>query len=733
MRKIILTCLLSLISTFVIANTRNENTNDSIKVIDTCYNSLEIINKITREAWLSTIVPRLDYSEVKKSIIDAIVEKSWTEVLSSYYEKVEEVAIEEEPKIIPETKIIEDFKVPVEVMVNIAYQNYIQYSIAKILSSENKAIADEEYNQIIKDIKIELLNDTLLASSYRIFFNGIDCLGLEQNEEEFLTRMDEEQRKDTYKASFTDIKSMFDPKADIKKTIANRIYTYLTYSYASQNTTQATNIEKELSHLDINTLSSVYSTHKELSAASDSCLKYYKSVHRIDSGLIDKFVIALSEKDINNKISALKELELFFNEFPPYWYELGNAYQSSGKNEDALNCYDKFEQLKENDAISSNYNITELAKNKILIYLGDNADKVFENADINKENILKYAGLIEASISDSTFFAEQVYLSQIYFLVGENGKCLERIENAIEYSNKGYTGVKDELLLFKRLLMSEPTINPKTFTQYRLANIASEITWSKKSIEDNQNSVKNYKGIKFATNSLYLFLPKQIVDIYANCNVDIQIDGVSYRTHLAKDHDGSFLCIVTGYDIKDIKDQATIHIKFIEEKSNRPVCDYTFLINKFDNYDIVQKAYNRIGSDINYHNAQFSYLFGDEIKDYNYIVKNDEKERVSIKENLTKANEKNKKTGNAKSQKELSKLITDEIYKALQEDIYNIQSILSSTQSTYDKSEETMFEPKHVNYNGQHYLIGLVEITNPNTKADIKFDSNYDLRSSSKE
>ena len=123
-----------------------------------------------------------------------------------------------------------------------------------------------------------------------------------------------------------------------------------------------------------------------------------------------------SAKERKNSLCE-PQLQANMSMFPPYWYELGNAYQELGDFENAMLSYNKFEELKQNDIVAKDNNYVNLIKNKIQILLGTNPNEVTAKALSNKEEILRDLEILKLNYLDSDAGEKNAYLAKIYYLI----------------------------------------------------------------------------------------------------------------------------------------------------------------------------------------------------------------------------------------------------------------------------------------------------------------------------
>ena len=87
---------------------------------------------------------------------------------------------------------------------------------------------------------------------------------------------------------------------------------------------------------------------------------------------MEKFITVLQMSGNKEKLNNLRVLEEShrFDNFPPFWYELGSAYQNDNNYSAARKAYTKFEQLQNNTIITYDKYYVELAKNMISLIAG---------------------------------------------------------------------------------------------------------------------------------------------------------------------------------------------------------------------------------------------------------------------------------------------------------------------------------------------------------------------------
>ena len=271
--------------------------------------------------------------------------------------------------------------------------NYLQYSTAKIKLSENKAIAEEVYYSIINELKLEGISNRDLNFEYGEFLAKCADLKLVQNEKDFIKQLNEKQQNSAYLSAFSNFGSVFVPGQTPQQMVASLVYTSVASAFAIANTKNQlqTQLERDMFYLNQKVMQNIYDTQRTLFTTSAKLLSDYGSDGRINENSMYIFMNSIKLASAKERKNSLCEPQLQANMsmFPPYWYELGNAYQELGDFENAMLSYNKFEELKQNDIVAKDNNYVNMIKNKIQILLGTNPNEVTAKALSNKEEILR--------------------------------------------------------------------------------------------------------------------------------------------------------------------------------------------------------------------------------------------------------------------------------------------------------------------------------------------------------
>lgn len=625
--------------------------------------------------------------------------------------------------------------------------NYLQYSIAKIKSADSKAVADEEYYSVINELKIEAIGDGALNYEFSNFLDNCSGLKLKQNEKDFLRQINDKTERKAYLNAFSNFGTVFIPGLSSQQLVSTLIYTSVANSFAVANAKNQLNtqLERDMFYLNQDIMELIYNMQSTLFLTSAKLLDGSIASGRINEDSMNMFVKATSLKTPEERINALSEPQLMqnFNMFPPLWFELGKAYQEVKNYESALSCYEKFEELKQNDIVIKDKNYVNLIQNRIQILLGDDITKVDRNARRNKQVILNDLLVMSENYLDSEAGEKNTYLAKIYYLIGEYDQSLACLDYIVNSKNMYPELIEDAIALKKLILSSFANDKGKVYqaaynyskilfghdSQYAAELFPQEETslWSdvaniwdkaKKLISKEDASKKN--GI-IDNEHLCLTMPNAIID---NFDLDISIDDIYYAPVSLELEDKSATLAFLNYEIDDIDDTKTLVLHcFPKRRLKETIAEFIITPIDEDIYQAAAKAFNRIGSDIVAHNAEKAVSFGRTIVNYDYEIDDEAK----LNERIRKEKEKWGKDNN-KTRQEIESEITKEYAGKLAPDMQYLQERFRTVEREYYSNKESvLYAPSIVRYGDHYFLVGIRSIYDSNTDKKYFFDANGDL------
>ena len=629
--------------------------------------------------------------------------------------------------------------------------NYLQYSTAKIKLSENKAIAEEVYYSIINELKLEGISNRDLNFEYGEFLAKCADLKLVQNEKDFIKQLNEKQQNSAYLSAFSNFGSVFVPGQTPQQMVASLVYTSVASAFAIANTKNQlqTQLERDMFYLNQKVMQNIYDTQRTLFTTSAKLLSDYGSDGRINENSMNIFMNSVRLASAKERKNSLCEPQLQANMsmFPPYWYELGNAYQELGDFENAMLSYNKFEELKQNDIVAKDNNYVNMIKNKIQILLGTNPNEVTAKALSNKEEILRDLEILKLNYLDSDAGEKNAYLAKIYYLIGCTDESLACL-NYIISSKSTYPELIEEAIALKLLIQATaPTPeadlyqNAYNFSKIHFGN--SDIDYSKLPTKKGWlarlwESIVNFFSNLFSISSdesnndkieidpdfVCFQIPNNLIENY---DVTFTINDVLYIPTFYKQEKSEFCIGFIEYEYDDIDENCIITMcSRSKQDQSDIIVKYQISPVKSKIIKAAQKAYLRIGSDIISHNPLNAVEFGETIIDYDYEVDDVEDLREDIRDD--KEDEGKKKNW---TKEEINSAITEELSAKLIPDMKYLQERMKAVEKNHYTNGNSVYSPDLVTYDGDYYLVGIVSINDSkigkeytiNTDANIKYKS----------
>lgn len=605
--------------------------------------------------------------------------------------------------------------------------NYIQYSTVQISEYMNKSVADSEFNFILNRINAESLIDSQVIKAYTDLLETMATIRLKEDEKDFMNQMAEKQRKMAFTNVFNSFGSVFVPGATPKQMIASLAYagTAAAFNYMStvsninnsnqQALFQISQAEKE-KILDAKT--------KLFSNAKTMAQRYGLNDYSIIEGNSMLDFIRTVKKSPTERASALenKTFKTTFEYFPPYWFELGCAFQEIGDYEKAKTYYDYFESLLNNRVIKNDSYYIQLAKNYIKIYLGNSPNPldIEKNAKRNRSIIEKYLKIIESETPAEIreLAKNNHFMAQIYFLLENYEKSLELLDWNIN-NKTGAPEYIDESINLVHLIKA--SLNTGDDKYYRIAENYSQIPFGNdtesvekvfeqidyeygffKSVQDKApdmlkdkvpftskdyescfNAIKGNNSENVVNKeNLYWSMPENMIKTK---KLLVVIDNVSYIPEIVYPKDSykekySPVCFI-NYKISNIKMPFyfTINVADSDLDLNEELI-LTYFIQPVTDKEIQisEKALNRIGSDISTKNINIILGLASALKNYKYSVSDIDKEKKTVTDKIKKEYKKDGLT-----ELQLEDLVNEEMVKVLESDNKKLNALLAQVESDH--------------------------------------------------
>ncbi len=227
--------------------------------------------------------------------------------------------------------------------------NLIAVSLTHIITYNDKVVLDQEYNTIINNLNLSNIPDADIITLLQELMDLLTSSKIEDHEREYLlTRFDknvQSELKNRVRSRIFDTDLILSPYTGILRSV---LYTGSFYfNYRSQMKTYAKEKEEGKWAIEAKTMQGLNSFYKKLLKYSWDLMRRYNlpDEWRLNEKQLSDYTDIVKEPDLDRRYRKLERIENSFQKFPPYWYYRGQAAQEIGKNEEALYCFNQFQQI----------------------------------------------------------------------------------------------------------------------------------------------------------------------------------------------------------------------------------------------------------------------------------------------------------------------------------------------------------------------------------------------------
>ncbi len=227
--------------------------------------------------------------------------------------------------------------------------NLIAVSLTHIMTYNDKVVLDQEYNTIINNLNLKNIPDADIITLLQELMDLLISSKIQDHERDYLlTRFDKNvqtELKNRMRSRIFDTDLVLNPYAGILKSV---LYTGSFYfNYRSQMDSYAKEKEEGKWAIEAKTMQGLNSFYKKLLKYSWELMRRYDlpDEWRLNEKQLSDYTDILKEPDLERRYRKLERIEISFKKFPPYWYYRGQAAQEIGNNEEAIDCFNQFQQI----------------------------------------------------------------------------------------------------------------------------------------------------------------------------------------------------------------------------------------------------------------------------------------------------------------------------------------------------------------------------------------------------
>ncbi|WP_240744139.1 hypothetical protein [Desulfopila sp. IMCC35006] len=227
--------------------------------------------------------------------------------------------------------------------------NLIAVSLTHIMTYNDKVVLDQEYNTIINNLNLSNIPDADIITLLQELMDLLTSSKIRDHDREYiLTRFDkniQNELKNRIRSRIFDTDLVLNPYAGLLTAVLRTGSFY--FNYRSQMDTYAKEKEEGKWAIEAKTMEGLNNFYKKLLKYSWDLMRRYNlpDEWRLNEKQLSDYTDILKEPDLDRRYRKLERIESSFQKFPPYWYYRGQAAQEIGKNEEALHCFNQFQQI----------------------------------------------------------------------------------------------------------------------------------------------------------------------------------------------------------------------------------------------------------------------------------------------------------------------------------------------------------------------------------------------------
>ncbi|MCK9294141.1 MAG: hypothetical protein M0P70_03575 [Desulfobulbaceae bacterium] len=227
--------------------------------------------------------------------------------------------------------------------------NLIAVSLTHIMTYNDKVVLDQEYNTIINNLNLSNIPDADIITLLQELMDLLISSKIQDHERDYiLTRFDknvQNELKNRVRSRIFNTDMVLNPYAGVLTAVLSTGSFY--FNYRSQMDAYAKEKEEGKWAIEAKTMQDINSFYKKLLKYSWELMRRYNlpDEWRLNEKQLIDYTDILKESDLERRYRKLKRIENSFQKFPPYWYYRGQAAQEIGKNDEAIDCFNQFQQI----------------------------------------------------------------------------------------------------------------------------------------------------------------------------------------------------------------------------------------------------------------------------------------------------------------------------------------------------------------------------------------------------
>jgi TPR repeat protein len=311
-------------------------------------------------------------------------------------------------------------------------------SVHKIVTTEDRIVLDQEYQNIINNLKLGNIEEDVELQD--LYLELMDTITRK-------TLSGEERVRFQYRYNAKEQRALVSSLANRRPSYGGNLWSFLGsvamsgvsayFGYQNSKTELLENLDDELWLLRRDQIEAINTLQKNLLSSSWNLLRQYNlpDAYLLTQGNMADFDKATQETDSKKSVRMFRTLEPQFKVYPPFWYFYGKAALQNGDIKLARQCFTEFETVWRPVLRQDPYRL-EVAKYRTMDLVNNKApnDEILEQLKIIRENTPRFD------------WNNNLFAGVMYFVAGEIKQGMDCLQINIVFGH--------EIEISKKILQS---------------------------------------------------------------------------------------------------------------------------------------------------------------------------------------------------------------------------------------------------------------------------------------
>ena len=312
-------------------------------------------------------------------------------------------------------------------------------SIHRILSTQDRIILEQEYQNIIDNLSLgNIESDYDLTTLFQDLMSLITRKRLREEETKIFQSRYDRREQNLLMNTLSGVRAyggnLFSWLGSLAVSCASSYF-----SYQDSKAELAEDLQGDLWKLKREDIEDCNELQERLLNSSWNLLRQYKlpDNYRLVQRNMDDFYRAVNENDATRRLRMLRALEKDFQVYPPYWFYRARAAQEINDNKEAHSSFEKFNEVWRPVLRRDPYKV-EAVKFRI--------SEIVNKGNLTDDDKREILGLLEVMRSNTPRedWANNLFAGIAYFLFGEKDTGIEIVETNVDF---GYEETLSNALL----------------------------------------------------------------------------------------------------------------------------------------------------------------------------------------------------------------------------------------------------------------------------------------------